>query len=258
MLTGSVSKLGWVDSAALVVGIGAVVSSIAVSSTRVGEGLTFGFAAFIAFFGVLSLLVRNRTPDHWGLLVVGLAMFILPWLGSGFAADTGAAWTCWVAGALAMALGAAGWVSDRPPTEYGIKEYSTSETRRSALSFWIGRAALVVGLVTVVLGAVVVHLPPAGVAVTVGFGGLTTVIAVWSLLAVDPTHDFLTLAVAGFALFLAPWVAGFAGDGAAWTVWLSGAIATALGVAGYLRGESLDFSRKVRDDADARYRERFR
>ena len=30
------------------------------------------------------------------------------------------------------------------------------------------------------------------------------------------------------------------------------------GVAGYLRGESLDFTRTVRDDAEARYRKRFR
>ncbi len=43
-------------------------------------------------------------------------------------------------------------------------------------------------------------------------------IAVWSLLAADPTRDYLTLAVVGFTLFLAPWLAGFAGDqsGAAW------------------------------------------
>ena len=88
----------WVGWAALAVGIGAVVASMASSSTRVGEGLTFGFGAFIAFFGLLSLLVRNRTPDHWGLFVVGLAMFVLPWLGGGFAPDRGAAWTAWVAG----------------------------------------------------------------------------------------------------------------------------------------------------------------
>ena len=36
-----------------------------------------------------------------------------------------------------------------------------------------------------------------------------------------------------------------------------GVTATALGVAGYLRGESLDFARTVRADADARYRERY-
>ena len=82
-------------------------------------------------------------------------------------------------------------------------------------------------------------------------------IAVWSLLAADPTRDYLTLAVVGFTLFLAPWLAGFAGDQAAWAAWIPGVTATALGVAGYLRGESLDFARTVRADADARYRERY-
>jgi hypothetical protein len=206
----------------------------------------------------LSLLVRNRTPDHWGLFVVGLAMFLVPWLGGGFAPDRGAAWTAWVAGFLAMALGAVGWLSGRPPTETGISEYGAPGTERSALAGWISRAALVARIVTVVLGATVVHSSAAGIAVTVGLGGLTAVIAVWSLLAVDPTHDYLTLAVVGFALFLGPWVGGFAGDGAAWTAWVSGCIVTVLGVAGYLRGESLDFSRTVRDNAEARYRERFR
>ena len=80
----------------------------------------------------------------------------------------------------------------------------------------------------------------------------------WSMLAADPTRDYFTLAVVGFALFLAPWLAGFAGDEAAWAAWIPGFIATALGVAGYLRGESLDFARTVNDDAHARYRQRFR
>jgi hypothetical protein len=66
------------------------------------------------FRAVLSLLVRNRTPDNWGLFVVGLAMFILPWLGGGFASDRGAARTVWVAGFPRNGIGgAAGWLSDR-------------------------------------------------------------------------------------------------------------------------------------------------
>ena len=40
---------------------------------------------------------------------------------------------------------------------------------------------------------------------------------------------------------------------AAWAAWIPGVTATALGVAGYLRGESLDFARTVRADADVRY-----
>jgi SPW repeat len=190
--------------------------------------------------------------------VAGLALFILPWLGGAFAPDRGAAWTAWVTGFLAMALGAAGWLSSRPPTEYGINKTSPGATERPVLAGWISRAAFVVGVVTVVLGAMVVHSSPAGVAVTIALGGMAALIAVWSLLAVDSTHDYLTLAVVGFALFLAPWVGGFAGDGAAWTAWVSGCLITVLGVAGYLRAESLDFTRTVREEAESRYRERFR
>lgn len=252
-----ISTRWWVGWVALAVGVGAVVASLSASSTRVGEGLTFGFGAFIAFFGLLSLLVRNRTPDHWGLLVTGLVMFLLPWLGNAFIFDRGASWTAWVAGFLAMVLGGAAWLRDRPPTESGINEYGV-RTERSPVAGWISRTAFVVGIVTVVLGATVVHSSPVGVGVTVGLGVMTAVIAVWSLLAVEPTHDYLTMAVVGFALFLGPWAGGFTGDGAAWTAWTSGCIVTALGVAGYVRGESLDFSRTVRDNADANYRKRFR
>jgi hypothetical protein len=110
----------------------------------------------------------------------------------------------------------------------------------------------------VVLGATVAQSSPAAVALTVGLGALTAVIAMWSMLAADPTRDYFTLAVVGFALFLAPWLAAFAGDETAWAAWIPGSIATALGVAGYLRGETLDFAQTVNDDAHARYHHRFR
>jgi hypothetical protein len=247
----------WIGSAALIAGIGAVVSSITLTSTPAGQGLTLGFGAFIALFALLSLLARNQTPSLWGLFVAGFVLFLLPWLGAGFVPDPAAAWTAWVVGFLAMALGAIGWVSSRPPTIYGINENTSSQARPSAVADWISRAALVIGLGTVVLGATVAQSSPAAVAVTVGLGGFTAVIAMWSMLAADPTRDYFTLAFVGFALFLAPWLAAFAGDETAWAAWIPGSIATALGVAGYLRGESLDFARTVRADADARYRQRF-
>jgi hypothetical protein len=247
----------WIGSAALIAGIGAVVASITLTSTPAGQGLTLGFGAFIALFALLSLLARNQTPSLWGLFVAGFVLFLLPWLGAGFVPDPAAAWTAWVVGFLAMAVGAVGWLSSRPPTVYGINENTSSQTRPSAVADWISRAALVVGLGAVVLGATVVQSSPAAVAVTVGLGGFTAVIAMWSLLAADPTRDYFTLAVVGFALFLAPWLAAFASDEAAWAAWIPGSIATALGVAGYLRGESLDFARTIRTDADARYHQRF-
>ncbi|OBG25323.1 hypothetical protein A5764_06975 [Mycobacterium sp. 852002-51057_SCH5723018] len=120
----------------------------------------------------------------------------------------------------------------------------------------MGRAALAVGFATVLLG-IATHKTTVGTAVMIGLGGLTAVIAVWSLLAADPTHDFLTLAITGLALFLSPWVGGFGGDNAV-TAWVTGALTAALGVAGYLRGENLNFAATVHDDAAERYRARYR
>ncbi len=257
MLSGSVtSDSPWIGWAAVGVGVGAVVAALTASSTRGGEGFAFGFGAFIVLFGVLAVLASNRGPDYWGTVVVGLAMFTVPFLGNGYNADPGASWTCWVAGGIAMILGGVGWARAKRQSPDTINEVGDGQGLRSQLSFWIGRAALVVGLGAVLLG-IASDTTAAGVAVTIGLGALAAVVAVWSLLAVDPTHDFLTLAVTGFALFLSPWVAGFAGDNAAWTAWVAGALATALGVAGYLRGERLDFTTTVRDDAAARYRKRF-
>jgi hypothetical protein len=247
----------WIGSAALIAGIGTIAASITLTSTPAGQGLTLGFGAFIALFALLSLLARNQTPSLWGLFVAGFVLFLLPWLGAGFVPDPAAAWTAWVVGFLAMALGAIGWLSSRPPTIYGINENTSNQTRPSAVADWISRAALVIGLGTVALGATVAQSSPAAAAVTVGLGGFTAMIAMWSMLAADPTRDYFTLAVVGFALFMAPWLAAFAGDETAWAAWIPGSITTALGVAGYLRGESLNFARTVRDDAHTRYRQQF-
>ncbi|MEZ0357347.1 SPW repeat protein [Mycobacterium sp. SA01] len=252
-MTSSERWIGWV---AVGIGVCAAVSAFVVSSTQIGQGFAFGFGSFIAFFGALSVLAHNRAPDHWGLLVVGLAMFVAPFIGNGFNYDQGASWTCWVAGGLATILGGVGWLHDKTPTEYGVNELGDSQRLRHPWSYLIGRLALGVSVATVLL-ALVFRSSAAGTAVTVGLGGMIAVVAVWSLLASEPTHDFLTLAIVGFALLLSPWAAGFTGESTAWTAWVAGGLAAALGIAGYLRDERMDFSTAVRDDSAAQYRKQF-
>ncbi len=246
--------IGWVTVG---IGVCAAVSAFVVSSTQVGQGSAFGFGAFIAFFGALSVLAHNRAPDHWGLLVVGLAMFTVPFFGNAYNYDRGASWTCWLAGGVAAILGGIAWTHDRTPTVYGINELGDSQRLRSPWSYLIGRLALCVGVASVVLG-IAFHSTVAGTAVTIGLGGMIAVVAVWSLLASDSTHDFLTLAIMGFALFLSPSAAGFTGENIAWTAWAAGGLATALGVVGYLRDERSDFAAAVHDDSAVRYRKQFR
>jgi hypothetical protein len=254
----SEQKRHWTSWAALVVGLGSVVASITLSSTPAGHGLMLAFGAFIVFLAALSLLARGRTPSSWGLVVIGLGMTMLPWLGAGFAPDPGAAWTGVVAGPLAMMLGAIGWVTGRPPTVSGISHWGSRDVERTAMSTWISGASMIIGLATVLLGATVIRTSPAAVAVTVGLGVFMTIAALWSSLAADPTRDYFMLAVVGFALFLAPTAAAFAHDVAAWSAWLPGAAATVLGVTGYLRGDSLDLTSKLRETAGERYQREFR
>ena len=177
-------------------------------------------------------LVRNPTPIHWGLVVVGLALFIAPWI-AGFASD-GAAWTAWVSGFVALALGLMAWMRDGPPRR-PASTYTASVTPSAGPpGAWVGWPALALGITAVVL-AVVAHPSPAATGFTVGLGGLTAALALWSLLASDPTGDHLKIATTGLALFIAPWDAGFAADRGAWAAWVTGFIVTALGVVGYVR-----------------------
>jgi len=247
----SKTTVGWV---AIGFGVFTAVTPAWTATTAAGAACTLGLGIFTAYLGVLGVLVRNPTPIHWGLVVVGPSLFIAPWL-AGFAGD-GAAWTAWVSGFVVLALGLTAWTHDGPPTETGINEYGIGDPKRRTVGAWVGGPALVVGIVAAVLAGVM-HSSPATILFTVVLGALIAVLALWSLLATDPTRDHLKIATIGLALFIAPWVFGFAADRGAWTAWVAGFIVSALGVAGYLRGESLDYTRLVRDEAVAAYQRRF-
>jgi SPW repeat len=247
----SKTTVGWV---AIGFGVVTAVTPAWAATTGAGAACMLGFGIATAYFGLLGLLVQNPTAIHWGLLVVGVSLFIAPWL-AGFAGD-GAAWTAWVSGFVVLALGLMTWMRDGPPTQTGINEYGIADPKRPTPGAWVGGPALVVGIAAAAVAGVT-HSSPAATCFTVGLGALIAVLALWSLLASDPTVDHLKIATTGLALFIAPWVTGFAADRGAWIAWVAGFIVTALGVAGYLRGQSLDYTRLVRDEAAAAYRRRF-
>ncbi|MFD4351193.1 SPW repeat protein [Nocardia sp. NPDC058518] len=98
---------GWT---AFAVGIGTAVTPAWASTTPAGAAATGGLGVLTAVYAAWSLIARDPTKDHWALSVVGIVLFMTPWVG-GFAADT-AAWVAWIAGALVMAAGGTAYVRD--------------------------------------------------------------------------------------------------------------------------------------------------
>ncbi|SEH62401.1 SPW repeat-containing protein [Mycolicibacterium rutilum] len=248
----------WTSWAALLVGIGAVIAAFTTTSTRLGYNLTVAFAAFVVFFAALSLLARKRTNGSWGLVTIGLAMAMVPFLVANFQPDPGAAWTGAVAGLLAMVLGAIGWMTGQPPTVTGISHWGSPDAPREKLETWLNRGGLVIGLVVVLLAVILPGASPAAVLVTAGLGVFLMVASVWAWLAADATRDYFMVATVGFALFLAPTAAGYGHEAAAWAAWIPGAIATALGVTGYLRGDARDLTADLKESAVERYHRTYR
>src|SRR6202165_1683023 len=87
---------------------------------------------------------------------------------------------------------------------------------------------------------------PGGAGFTLGLGAMTVIYGMWSLIARDPTRDHWALSVVGLVLEIAPWVGGFAGDGAAWVAWTTGLLLLVLAGAAYLNDEAANVAETAR------------
>ncbi|TCN46295.1 SPW repeat-containing protein [Rhodococcus sp. SMB37] len=114
-----------------------------------------------------------------------------------------------------------------------------TDTRKLA-----GGAAALLGLVTMSAG-IWADTTPVGSGLTLGFGALATLYALWSLIARNPTKDHWALSVVGLVLFVVPWVGQYAGDAAAWTSWISGALIMLIAGTAYVQDESDDLTEKT-------------
>lgn len=114
---------------ALILGVATMTASIWFDTTAVGSGVTLGLGAIAAIYALWSLIARDPTKDHWSLSVVGLILFISPWIGQ-FAGD-GAAWTAWIAGALIMLVGSTAYLADESA---GVTASTEEQERRAYAS----------------------------------------------------------------------------------------------------------------------------
>ncbi|MGA6207366.1 SPW repeat domain-containing protein [Nocardia testacea] len=106
----STSKNSIVGWTAMALGLATAATPGWIDTTAAGAGLTLGLGALTVVYAMWSLLARNPTKDHWTLSVIGLMLFISPWVG-GFAAE-GAGWVAWTTGLLLALLAGTAYVRD--------------------------------------------------------------------------------------------------------------------------------------------------
>lgn len=102
----------------------------------------------------------------------------------------------------------------------------------------VGWAALLIGLGGIVMAGA--DLTTSGAGLTLGFSALVALSGLLSLLARSPAPDHWALVVSSLVLFTLPWIAGFAGNRAAWAAWVAGAIVLTLRAIGWFTRQTGD------------------
>lgn len=95
----------WQDWAALVIGVLTALSPIVVATNVAAIWTLIVFGVLIALAGLWSLAAPGSVASEYVHVVLGVLLFIAPWV-LGYAAFGGASWTSWIAGVLAVVVGA--------------------------------------------------------------------------------------------------------------------------------------------------------
>ncbi|MGH3978192.1 MAG: SPW repeat domain-containing protein [Pseudonocardiaceae bacterium] len=94
------------DWAAVVIGVLAALAPLVIETTTGALWTLVIFGALLALAGLWSLAMPGSVASEYVHIGLGVLLFISPWV-MGFTDLTGAMWTAWVAGALAVLVGAA-------------------------------------------------------------------------------------------------------------------------------------------------------
>ncbi|WP_232663034.1 SPW repeat domain-containing protein [Pseudonocardia sp. TRM90224] len=95
----------WQDWAALVIGVLTALSPIVVATNAAALWTLIVFGVLLAASGLWSLAAPGSVASEYVHVVLGVLLFISPWV-LGYSAFGGASWTSWIAGVLAVVVGA--------------------------------------------------------------------------------------------------------------------------------------------------------
>lgn len=94
----------WQDWTAVAIGVLTALSPIVVATDVAALWTLVVFGVLIAAAGLWSLAAPGSVASEYAHVVLGVLLFVSPWV-FGYADLAGAAWTSWVAGVLAVAVG---------------------------------------------------------------------------------------------------------------------------------------------------------
>jgi SPW repeat len=94
----------WQDWAVVVVGVLTALAPIVVATSTAALSVLIVLGVLLAVTGLWSLGAPGSLASEYIHVVLGVLLFISPWVFS-YTALTGAAWTSWVAGVLAVVVG---------------------------------------------------------------------------------------------------------------------------------------------------------
>jgi len=91
----------WQDYVAVIAGLYAALSTMWTTHTTGSLVMMIGAGVLLVVAGVWNLMSPGTPVAEWVQMVLGALLFISPWV-AGYTGHTGAAWTSWIAGGVAV------------------------------------------------------------------------------------------------------------------------------------------------------------
>jgi len=95
----------WQDWVAVAAGLYVALSTIWVASAGASVALMLVLGILLVISGVLNLARPGMVALEWVQGVLGILLFLSPWIGV-YATAMGAAWTSWIAGVVSIVVAA--------------------------------------------------------------------------------------------------------------------------------------------------------
>ena len=94
----------WQDYVAVIAGLYAALSTMWTTQQGSSMVMMIGCGVLLIAAGAWNLSSPGQPVAEWVQMVLGALLFVSPWI-AGYTAHTGATWTSWIAGAVALIAG---------------------------------------------------------------------------------------------------------------------------------------------------------